>query len=102
MGERSIFHGSYAWKKARRVARTMAAHYCQRCGAFLPEPGALHVHHRKRVKHARALALEPLNFMVVCAECHNRLEPRTGSRIARGCNVTGQPLDPLHPWNVQP
>jgi len=99
MREQSKFHGSYRWKKARKIARITAAQHCQRCGAFLPEPGALHVHHRKPVKHAPALGLEPLNFMVVCGPCHNILEPRTGTPRF-GCDVTGQPLDPRHPWNT--
>ena len=57
MRERSTFHGSYRWKRARRVARIEAEHTCSHCGRFVPEPGALHVHHRKSVK--RALSRHP-------------------------------------------
>jgi 5-methylcytosine-specific restriction endonuclease McrA len=90
------FHGSLAWKKARRVARIEAAHRCQRCGRFLPQ--GLHVHHKKPVEHAPALALEPLNFQVLCAQCHNIVEPRTGSRQRLACDEQGRPLDKAHPW----
>jgi 5-methylcytosine-specific restriction endonuclease McrA len=103
MGERSTFHGSYAWKKARRVARIAAGHQCARCGLILTGKGELHVHHRKPVKRAPALELEPLNFMVVCSPCHNALEPRNGAPPRLGCNVNGDPLDPAHPWwNARP
>jgi 5-methylcytosine-specific restriction protein A len=93
------FHGSAAWKKARRVARIEAAHRCQRCGRLLPR--GLHVHHKRPVEQAPTLALEPLNFEVVCAVCHNIIEPRTGSRRKSGCDEQGQPLDPQHPWNAE-
>jgi len=46
----------------------MAAHHCQRCGRFLPEPGALHVHHRKPVKQAPAtLADEQIAALIATA-----------------------------------
>src|SRR5262245_65848390 len=94
------FHGSYAWKKTRRIAKMAAGFKCERCGRILPGKGELHVHHRKPVEQAPALGLEPLNFMVVCPACHNAIEPRTGEqRIERGCAVDGNPLDPRHPWN---
>jgi 5-methylcytosine-specific restriction endonuclease McrA len=92
------FHGSSEWKRARRIARIEANYTCVRCHAFLPGKGELHVHHKKPVVKAMALALEPLNFMVLCPECHNIVEPRTGSRIKSGCDELGRPLDPSHPW----
>jgi 5-methylcytosine-specific restriction endonuclease McrA len=75
---RTTFHGTAVWKRARRVARIEARHTCARCGAFLPGKGELHVHHRKPVAKSMALALEPLNFEVLCPGCHNAIEPRTG------------------------
>jgi 5-methylcytosine-specific restriction enzyme A len=92
------FHGSAAWKKARRIARIEARHTCARCNAYLPGKGELHVHHRKPIERAPALALEPLNFMVLCSECHNVVEPRTGSRQRLACDEQGRPLDKAHPW----
>ena len=100
---RTAFHSTAIWQRTRRVAKIEANHTCVRCKAFLPGKGELHVHHRKPVARSMALALEPANFQVVCPECHNTIEPRTGSgRIKSGCNEAGQPTDPRHPWNVNP
>ena len=97
------FHGTLKWKRARRVARIEANHTCARCHAYLPGKGELHVHHRKPVAKSMALALEPLNFMVVCPQCHNAIEPRSGMpRISSACDEDGNPLDPQHPWNADP
>jgi 5-methylcytosine-specific restriction protein A len=98
MRQRSQFHGSFAWKRARRIAKLQASYQCERCGRVFPGKGELHVHHRKPVKRAPALSFEPANFMVLCAECHNIVEPRTG--VPRlGCDIDGTPLSPEHPWN---
>src|SRR5262245_59578338 len=94
------FHGTYPWKKARRLAKLKAGFTCQRCGRFLPEPGGLHVHHRKPVESAPALGLEPLTFMVLCPACHNAIEPRIGERLHQGCDIDGNPTDARHPWNI--
>ena len=97
------FHGTRAWKNARQLAKRAAGYRCQRCGEFLPGKGGLHVHHKKPVTDHPAVVLEPLNFMVLCPGCHNTEEPRTGDRpVGRGCDVTGQPISPAHPWNAQP
>ena len=93
------FHGRYAWKKLRRVARLQAGFRCSQCGRL--EPHGLHVHHVKPVATSPAVALEPLNLQVLCGPCHNALEPRSGSRGLAACSIDGVPLDPRHPWNVQ-
>ena len=96
------FHGTRAWKTARQLAKRTADYRCQRCGEFLPGKGKLHVHHKMPVTNHPAVVLEPLNFMVLCPACHNIEEPRTGTpHPMPGCDVTGQPTDPNHPWNVQ-
>ena len=92
------FHGSAAWKKARRIARIEAKHTCARCHAFLPGKGELHVHHRKPIERAPALALEPLNFKVLCAECHNVDGAAHGFASKVACDEQGRPLDTAHPW----
>jgi 5-methylcytosine-specific restriction endonuclease McrA len=68
------------------------------CNAYLPGKGELHVHHRKPVAKSLALALDPANFQVLCPECHNIVEPRTGSRMSACDDELGRPLDPEHPW----
>ena len=52
-------------------------------------------------QESMALALEPLNLMPVCPQCHNVIEPRTGSRRQSGCDEQGRPTDPQHPWNAE-
>ena len=97
------FHGTLEWKRARRVARIAAKHTCARCHAYLPGPGQLHVHHRKPLSRTMALALEPLNFEVLCGPCHNIVEPRSGvARLKSGCDEQGKPTNPEHPWNAKP
>jgi hypothetical protein len=91
------FHSTYAWKRTRRIAKIQARHTCARCRAFLPGKGQLHVHHRKPVTKSLALALEPLNFEVVCPACHNSIEPRSGTPKL-GCDLDGNPSSPEHPW----
>jgi 5-methylcytosine-specific restriction endonuclease McrA len=98
---RTPFHSTARWQKARRVAKIEAKYTCARCNAFLPGKGELHVHHRKPVAKSMALALEPLNLMPVCPQCHNVIEPRTGSRRQSGCDEQGRPTDPQHPWNAE-
>jgi len=97
------FHGTLEWKKARRVARIEAKYTCAECHAYLPGKGQLHVHHRKPLSKTMALALEPLNFQVVCSPCHNIIEPRSGTpRLKSACDELGNPTSPDHPWNLKP
>src|SRR5262245_5523634 len=99
MRPRTKFHGTYPWKRARRLAKLKAGFTCERCGTFLPGKGELHVHHRLPVADFPGVQLEPLNFQVVCAPCHNAIEPRTGERPHASCDTDGNPTDPRHPWN---
>ena len=94
---RNPFYGRYEWKRTRRQVRLAAGFKCSMCGELTPQ--GLHVHHRKPLKRAAALAYEPLNLMTLCNACHNREEPRNGMP-QRGCDIDGNPLSPLHPWNV--
>ena len=93
---RDPFYGRYPWKKLRRVVRLAAGFKCSVCGELTPKN--LHVHHRKPLKRAPALAYEPLNLMTLCTQCHNETEPRNGTP-QRGCDVDGNPLSEQHPWN---
>ena len=99
----TAFHSTHRWQKARRVARIEAGHRCSRCGRFMAQ--GLHVHHQVPITRSMAVALEPLNLSTACPQCHNAIEPRTGTgppRIKSGCDEFGQPTDPLHPWNAKP
>jgi hypothetical protein len=84
MRERSTFHGSYRWKRARRVARIEAEHTCSHCGRFVPEPGALHVHHRKSVKRAEAADDGSHAGPGLCGAAALRLSGRRVLRVIEG------------------
>ena len=92
---RNKFYNTYAWKRTRRLVRQAASYRCSQCGELVLH--GLHVHHRKPLKCAAALAHEPQNLIPLCVRCHNHEEPRQGRQ--RGCDVDGNPLSELHPWN---
>ena len=75
----------------------VAGFKCSVCGELTPQN--LHVHHRKKLRTAPALAYEPLNLQTLCNTCHNSEEPRNGMP-QRGCDIDGNPLRAeMHPWN---
>jgi hypothetical protein len=94
---RNLFYGRYPWKRTRRQVRLAAGFKCSVCGELTPH--GLHVHHRKPLKRAAALAYEPQNLMTLCTQCHNAIEPRNGMP-QHGCDIDGNPLSEMHPWNV--
>ena len=94
---RAPFYGRYEWKRTRRQVRLAAGFKCSVCGELTPQ--GLHVHHRKPLKRAAALAYEPQNLLTLCNACHTREEPRNGMPSKR-CDVEGNPLSPQHPWNA--
>ena len=83
---RNPFYGRYEWKeRAAKCGWPLASSV--RYAANLT-PQGLHVHHRKPLKHAPALAYEPLNLMTLCNACHTREEPRNGMP-SKGCDAAG-------------
>jgi 5-methylcytosine-specific restriction endonuclease McrA len=95
--DRTTFHGTSEWKRARRIAKIEAGYTCARCGAFLPGKGALHVHHKKPVAKSMAVALEPLNLVPLCPACHNATHAEL-KRPKTQCDEQGWPIDRDHPW----
>ena len=79
---RDPFYGRYPWKKLRRQVRV----------AGLPLQQSIETRARVGLRTA-----EPDD--VLCVHCHNREEPRNGTP-QRGCDIDGNPLNALHPWNV--
>lgn len=57
---------------------------------------ATHVHHVKAVEDAPELRLDPSNLKGLCRECHERLH---GRMLRGGCDRSGWPTDPRHPWS---
>src|SRR4051794_35879118 len=94
------FYGSAGWKRARRQALHDAGWRCTNpaCGRSLIGLGKeAHVHHRKALKKAAALATEPLNLRPLCRDCHMRLEAEERARPMAA--IDGSPTSPDHPWN---
>lgn len=93
------FYNTKAWSAARQAQ--LSAHplceLCEETGRMTP---ATVVNHRKAHKGDWALFIDPANHQSVCAPCHDgaiQSYERTGSM--RGCDESGMPLDPNHPWN---
>jgi 5-methylcytosine-specific restriction endonuclease McrA len=93
-------HGNFyqhaAWMKLRRQVRVENNFTCSRCGTqtFGRE---LHVHHRKPFAQAPALGLEKQNLVLLCRECHSKIESLERSPCY-AVDEHGNPLSPNHPW----
>jgi hypothetical protein len=97
------FYGQAAWLRLRKQAMHDAGWRCERCGCGLQGLGRrAHVHHRKRLKHAPSLGLEPLNLMALCRDCHSMVHGDERATVERGCDVLGNPTGKRHPWNAVP
>jgi 5-methylcytosine-specific restriction endonuclease McrA len=93
------FYQSAQWSRARRQALHDAGHRCTRCGCSLLNKGrAAHVHHRKELKRAPALRIEPLNLAPLCERCHTTVHEL--EKKPQMTNIDGSPSDPRHPWYV--
>jgi 5-methylcytosine-specific restriction endonuclease McrA len=91
------FYDKREWNTARRQALHDSGYRCQRCGNSLVGLGkACHVHHKKELRRAPALRIEPLNLMSVCRPCHTVLHNE--AKRPPAVNVDGTPNDPDHPW----
>ena len=101
----TTFYQSSPWRRVR--ARVLAAHpRCQVPGCTLP---ATQVDHIRSIASGGA-ALDPANLRAMCQSCHSRKTAavdgsfgRRGSGVApsgkRGCDASGNPVDPGHRWN---
>ena len=91
------FYNLREWKIARHQALHDGGWQCSRCGTSLVGLGmAAHVHHKKELKHAPALRIEPLNLVPLCVGCHNAVHADTKRK--RACDAQGNPTDSNHPW----
>jgi len=97
-------YNSKKWRTARSQAMAAAQYVCQApgCTEVLIGPGRCHVHHVRKLQAAWSLAFEPLNHRALCVPHHsietNREIAETQGKPMRGCDETGMPLDPNHPW----
>ena len=99
MGEFQNLYGN-AWRKARS-AYLRAHPLCVICDADGRGPrAATVVDHREPHKGDLGRFWDQENWQALCATHHNSSkqgDERTGR--VRGCDASGRPIDPAHPWN---
>ncbi|MEC4590562.1 HNH endonuclease signature motif containing protein [Nitrospirillum amazonense] len=100
--ERARPYATPEWKALR--AQHLKAHpTCCRCGEH-----ASVVDHARPWRSDRRLFLDPANLQSLCRSCHSAKTSAEdggfGNPLADdrpgGCDATGRPLDPHHPWNL--
>ena len=92
------FYGRFEWKRTRRQVRLAAGFKCSMCGELSPQ--GLHVHHRKPLNARLLWRLRTVEPDTLCtAVPQHAEEPRNGTP-QRGCDIDGNPLSEMHPWNV--
>ncbi|EKE75520.1 HNH endonuclease [Oceanibaculum indicum] len=86
--------------KALRAQHLKRQPTCQSCGA-----SARMVDHIRPWKGDAALFLDPNNLQSLCHRCHSRKTASHDGGFGNpteqkpGCDASGRPLDPQHPWN---
>lgn len=82
------------WQKLRAevLADEPLCRHCAARGLVVP---ATDVDHMNGADDNRRESLQPL-----CHPCHSRKTARDhGRNVAYGCDASGHPADPMHPWN---
>jgi 5-methylcytosine-specific restriction enzyme A len=75
--------------------------FCSLCAAVGRLTAATVVDHKKPHCGDAKLFWDPNNHQALCKPCHDAVkqsEDRTG--VLRGCDESGRPIDPSHPWNA--
>ena len=96
---RTLALNGAAWRKLRAyvLAGEPCCRHCIAKGLTVP---ATEVDHRNGPADNRLESLQPL-----CQSCHSKQTARDMGHNAidrMGCDSTGKPLDPNHPWNKPP
>ncbi|WP_307139874.1 HNH endonuclease [Pseudoroseomonas cervicalis] len=96
------FYRSPFWRALRASALKRDGHRCTTPGCGSTK--RLTVDH---IVSRRAGGADTLpNLITRCQDCDNQVKEQAGARRgqglprARGCDASGRPLDPLHPWNA--
>lgn len=96
------FHEMYnsAWRAARN-AFLLEHPFCAICGKPLCGRDAI-VDHIVPHKGNWDLFWDVSNWQALCKKCHDSHKQRQehGGYIG-GCDVSGMPTDPCHPWNME-
>lgn len=79
------------------LGRSPLCELCEAAGLVVP---ATDVDHIVPISQGGA-KLDPANFRALCRSCHSYVTQhqlgRTGKPM-KGCDVSGMPTDPSHPW----
>ena len=89
------------WEKAR-VGHLLDHPLCAMCLADGMVTSAKVVDHIVPHRGDQTLFWSKANWQSLCTTHHNATKQRIEARgIAIGCDTTGQPIDPTHPWHRQ-
>jgi 5-methylcytosine-specific restriction enzyme A len=92
------WYTSSFWLKRRRHQLRVAP-LCQTClEAGRVEPATVADHVESHRGNYTAFRLGRLRSL--CKACHDALDHMSNAPRRWGCDVTGMPLDPRHPWNA--
>ena len=96
-----------AWQRLRRAHLSLHP-LCEACAHAGRTTPANHVDHRKPISAGGEPFPDHPGLASLCAPCHSRKTARGSEAGAirtdkpmKGCDVTGWPLDPSHPWNAE-
>lgn len=97
MGQFSWMYGA-AWQQAR--ADYLTRHpFCAICGKPLRGADAI-VDHIRPHHGDWTLFWDESNWQALCKRCHDAHKQRQEhGGIIGGCDASGMPTDPMHPWN---
>lgn len=94
------FYDSRRWRNARRKALIAAGFKSCIDGSDVSGKGRAHVDHIRERKIAPELQLDPLNLRVMSGSQHNQRHAKSFyDPRRRGCDESGWPKGPAHPWN---
>jgi len=99
-------YSSAVWRALRLVVLRRDGYRCVVCGISVAGKGQARVDHIVRVTDGGA-RLDAANCRTLCASCDNQAHREKGSGSPQrderfsieGADLSGRPLDPMHPWN---
>ncbi|WP_213148839.1 HNH endonuclease [Pseudomonas aeruginosa] len=98
---RTLSLNSAAWKRLR--AEVLADEpLCRMCAARGLVVAATDVDHIQDSRDDYSDDNSRANLQPLCHECHSIKTARgMGKSVTLGCDVSGLPVDPAHPWNLE-
>lgn len=94
---RTLALNGAAWRRLREVVladQPLCVHCTQR-GLIAPATDVDHIDNDPSNNELE-------NLVGLCRSCHSRKTARDhGGNVSFGCDASGMPMDPSHPWNVR-